>query len=114
MKDEQIKVLEAKLQGIQQKIDEQRNRVGNVTNLAINMAMQLKVAGADVDYDRVLHDAGEVYDEVCVRIDRHTVPSAQIRIDRLVEEGEDVAEALRKARHIESMIAKPPKKIITN
>lgn len=113
MKDEQIKALEAKLQGIQQKIDEQRNRVGNITNLAINMAMQLKVAGADVDYDRVLHDAGEVYDEVCVRIDRHTVPSAQIRIDRLVEEGEDVAEALRKARHIESMVSSP-RKIITN
>lgn len=113
MKDEQIKFLEDKLQGIQQKIDEQRNRVGNITNLAINMAMQLKVAGADVDYDRVLHDAGEVYDEVCVRVDRHTVPSVQIRIDRLVEEGEDVAEALRKAHHIESMTSKP-RKIITN
>ena len=114
MKDEQIKVLEDKLQGIQQKIDEQRNRAGNITNLAISMATQLKVAGADVDYDRVLHDAGDVYDEVCARVDRYIVPSTQIRIDRLVEEGEDVAEALRKARHIEAMIAKPPKKIITN
>ena len=113
MDDKHIKDLENKLQGIQQKIDEQRNRAGNITNLAINMAMQLKVAGADVDYDRVLHDAGEVYDEVCARVDRHTVPSVQIRIDRLVEEGEDVAEALRKARHIESMTSKP-RKIITN
>ena len=114
MDSKQIKDLENKLQDIQQKIDEQRNRVTNVTNIALNMAAQMKVSGADVDYDRVLHDAGEVYDEICVRVDRHTVPSAQIRIDRLVEEGEDVAEALRKARHIESMIAKPPKKIITN
>ena len=113
-----IKELEEKLQAVQQRIEEQRNRVSNVTQIALSMAAQMKVAypSMDVDYDAIIKNACEIYDEICKRIEQDIIPTTQTNIDHLVDEGEDIAEALRKARHIEAMMGggKKPKIALPN
>ncbi|MFM7008144.1 MAG: hypothetical protein ACKO0Z_02225 [Betaproteobacteria bacterium] len=118
MTDTNIKKLEAALQEVQRKIDEQRNRVANVTQIAVNLATQTKVAYSawEVDYDEIIKGACEIYDEICGCVERDIVPATQANIDRLVDDGEHIAETLRRARQVESMMGdgKVPKIALPN